>query len=173
MVLQECWFSAHSYAFFSFCYFSSGATQASTIKESQQQSVAENTVATPGKSTPKINCVSSQRDILAKSKGETKPESDKKVDVKASKVNQHKYGVFSEGESVSTLKNSRALDQSLVLGLWIYEHSTDYRLYCHFDELVTLFRRKRRRRGKGHLAPSLGPCHPKTIQGKLPLRLVD
>lgn len=27
-------------------------------------------------------------------------------------------------------------------------------------------RRKRRRRGKGHLAPSLGPCHPKTIQGR-------
>ena len=118
MVLQECWFSAHSNAFFSSCYFSSGETQASTIKETQQQSVAENTVAAPGKSTPKINCVSSPRDILAKSKGETKPESDKKVDVKASKVNQHNYDVFSE-ESVGTfLKNSRALDQSLVLGLW-------------------------------------------------------
>ena len=167
MVLQECWFSAHSNAFFSFCYFSSGATQASTIKESQQQSVAENTVAAPGKSTPKMNCVSSPRDILAKSKGETKPESDKKVDVKASKVNQHNYGFFSVericGYLLKKLSSTRSELGSRAL------NSTD--LIVTLMNSFFIFRRKRRRRGKGHLAPSLGPYHPKIIQGKLPLRL--
>ena len=136
MVLQECWFSAHSNAFFLFCYFSSGATQASTIKETQQQSVAENTVAAPGKSTPKINCVSSPRDILAKSKGETKPESDKKVDVKASKVNQHNYDVFSEericGYLLKKLSSTRSELGSRAL-------DSTHRLNCHFNELVIHF----------------------------------